>query len=127
MRGRQKRTSQHGRGIRRLLKFWSGSGKEPKASAVTGHATGEPQNDGAPSWNGLKRRIAFALICFMWPCSFVLVLGFAYGWWRTLGMTRRFIQAGSLALELSTEDSQGVVEKLLRLDISTMSALVFLL
>jgi len=61
------------------------------------------------------------LVCLLWPVALCLLLLSAYAWWRTLGMTRSMIHAGSLDLAQGSTDS--LVDKLLRLDLSTMSAL----
>lgn len=78
-----------------------------------------------PETNHVTRRAAFTAVYVLWLLSLGLLGASMYAWWRTLGMAAQFIHEGSMELIRVTDVSP--IDKMLRLDISTMSALILFL
>jgi hypothetical protein len=73
----------------------------------------------------LKRRASVLAIYLLCPVSLAAMLLAVYSWLRTIGMTVRFVRFG--AIEFLEAGNLSLFDRLLWLDISTMSALIALL
>ncbi len=73
----------------------------------------------------LKRRVSAIVVYVLCPLSLGVLVGAAYSWPRTLRMTIEFFQLGERAFAAASGSS--LFDKLLWMDLSTMSVLIVLL
>ena len=98
--------------------------RTPESRTVKPRGLGVQENTLAEP-DPAKRRAAFTAVYVLWVLSLGLLVASIWAWWRTLGMASQFFREGSIELARVTDVSP--IDKLLRLDISTMSALILFL